>query len=153
MISALKISADKTALCGVAKSHDVQSATDPATRAMNIAGMIAKYFATSLAIEKVVRAPRVISICLPIPDQVDQLGRVGIEIDQVRRLLGRVGAGMHRQPDVGLSQRGSIVGAVAGHRDQPPLRLLLADQPELFFGLRLGHEVVDSGLGGNRAAQ
>src|SRR5439155_671776 len=33
---------------------------------MNIAGMIAKYFATSLAIENVVNTPRVISICLPI---------------------------------------------------------------------------------------
>ena len=32
----------------------------------NIAGMMAKYFATSLAIEKVVNAPRVISNCLPI---------------------------------------------------------------------------------------
>ena len=34
--------------------------------AMNIAGMIAKYFATSLAIENVVSAPRVISSCLPM---------------------------------------------------------------------------------------
>ena len=33
---------------------------------MNIAGIIAKYFATSFAMEKVVRAPRVISNCLPI---------------------------------------------------------------------------------------
>src|SRR5437016_2068694 len=33
---------------------------------MNIAGMMAKYLATSLAIEKVVKAPRVISNCLPM---------------------------------------------------------------------------------------
>ena len=33
---------------------------------MNIAGMMAKYLATSLAMLKVVRAPRVISSCLPI---------------------------------------------------------------------------------------
>src|SRR6185437_13631772 len=32
-----------------------------------MAGMIAKYFATSLAMEKVVSAPRVISNCLPMP--------------------------------------------------------------------------------------
>ena len=32
-----------------------------------MAGMIAKYFATSLAMENVVRAPRVISNCLPMP--------------------------------------------------------------------------------------
>ena len=34
--------------------------------ATNSAGMIAKYFATSLAMEKVVSAPRLISSCLPI---------------------------------------------------------------------------------------
>src|SRR5438067_2240796 len=34
--------------------------------AMNIAGIIAKYFATSFAMEKVVNAPRVISSCLPM---------------------------------------------------------------------------------------
>ena len=34
--------------------------------ATNIAGMIAKYFATSLAIENVVSAPRVMSSCLPM---------------------------------------------------------------------------------------
>ena len=33
---------------------------------MNKAGMMAKYLATSLAMEKVVRAPRLISNCLPI---------------------------------------------------------------------------------------
>ena len=33
---------------------------------MNMAGITAKYLARSLAIEKVVRAPRVISSCLPI---------------------------------------------------------------------------------------
>jgi hypothetical protein len=33
---------------------------------MNIAGMIAKYFAMSLASENVVSAPRVMSSCLPI---------------------------------------------------------------------------------------
>ena len=34
--------------------------------ARNIAGIIAKYLATSFAIEKVVSVPRVISNCLPI---------------------------------------------------------------------------------------
>ena len=33
---------------------------------MNIAGMMAKYLATSLAMENVVSAPRVISNCLPM---------------------------------------------------------------------------------------
>ena len=38
----------------------------PGKTPTNIAGMMAKYLATSLAIEKVVRAPRVMSSCLPI---------------------------------------------------------------------------------------
>ena len=44
---------------------------------MNIAGMMAKYFATSLAIEKVVSAPRVISSCLPI--STISMSLVGLE--------------------------------------------------------------------------
>ena len=43
----------------------------------NMAGMIAKYFATSLAIEKVVSAPRVISNCLPI--STISISLVGLE--------------------------------------------------------------------------
>ena len=42
------------------------SVARPGKMPTNIAGMIAKYFATSLAIEKVVSAPRVMSSCLPI---------------------------------------------------------------------------------------
>ena len=38
----------------------------------NIAGMIAKYLATSFGIENVVSKPRVISNCLPITDDLDQ---------------------------------------------------------------------------------
>ena len=45
--------------------------------ARNIAGMMAKYFATSLAIEKVVSAPRVISSCLPI--STTSISLVGFE--------------------------------------------------------------------------
>ena len=43
----------------------------------NIAGMIAKYFATSFAIENVVSAPRVMSSCLPISTMSSSL--VGLE--------------------------------------------------------------------------
>ena len=65
MISALKITADRIADCGV-RSPMMFSAPSIGNVARNIAGMIAKYLATSLAIEKVVSAPRVISSCLPI---------------------------------------------------------------------------------------
>ena len=41
-------------------------AARPGYRLMKIAGIMAKYLAMSLAMEKVVRLPRVISSCLPI---------------------------------------------------------------------------------------
>ena len=64
-------------------------------------------------------------------------------------LAGRLGAGVHRDADVGLGERGRVVRAVAGHRDEPPAGLLLADQLELALGRRLGEEVVDAGLLGD----
>ena len=57
MIRALKITADTIADCGVAKRMTLIESSCGYTAA-NIAGMIAKYLATSLAMENVVRAPR-----------------------------------------------------------------------------------------------
>lgn len=65
MMSALKITAERIALSGLA-SRITFSASRPGYCATKIAGRMAKYFATSLAIEKVVSAPRVMSSCLPI---------------------------------------------------------------------------------------
>ena len=65
MISALKITALITADAGVARCITFSAASCGYVVA-NAAGMMAKYFATSLAIENVVSEPRVISICLPI---------------------------------------------------------------------------------------
>src|SRR5580698_9390888 len=65
MISALKITADKIALCGVAKCM-ILSAPNAGYVPTNAAGMIAKYLETSLAILKVVKDPLVIKSCLPI---------------------------------------------------------------------------------------
>jgi hypothetical protein len=45
---------------------------------------------------------------------------------------------------------GRVVGAVAGHRDQPAALLLLADQRHLVLGRGLGEEVVHPGLRGDR---
>jgi hypothetical protein len=53
-------------------------------------------------------------------DDLEQLGRVAVEVDHVAGLLGRLRAGVHRHGDVGLRQRGRVVGAVAGHGDQVP---------------------------------
>ena len=87
--------------------------------------MIAKYFATSFAIENVVSEPRVISSCLPISTISMQLRRVRVEVDHVPGLLGGLRAGVHGDADVRLRERGRVVRAVAGHRDEvarPPAR-------------------------------
>ncbi len=65
MMSALKMTAERIADSGEA-SFITLSLSSPGKTPANIAGMIAKYFATSFAIEKVVSEPRVISSCLPI---------------------------------------------------------------------------------------
>src|SRR5580698_5435689 len=65
MMSALKITADRIADCGVARCMMFRMFSTGNAPA-NIAGIIAKYFATSFATENVVSAPRVISSCFPI---------------------------------------------------------------------------------------
>src|SRR5712692_9843289 len=86
--------------------------------------MMAKYFATSLAIEKVVSAPRVISSCLPISTTSISL--------------------------VGLESRSTMLPASRA----ATVPVLIADQPQLLLGCRLGEEIVDAGLrrngGGSR---
>ena len=82
-------------------------------------------------------------------DDLDQLGRIGVEIDHVAGFLGGLRAGVHGHRHVGLGQRRRIVGAVAGHRHQPPLGLVVADHLELGLRRGLGQEVVDAGLGGD----
>ena len=86
-------------------------------------------------------------------DDLDQLRRVGVEVDHVGRFLRRCGAGVHGEPDVGLSERGGVVRAVAGHRDEVALGLEVADDVDLVLWLGLGDEIVHAGLlrdGGRR---
>ena len=110
---------------------------------MNIAGMIAKYFAMSLASEKVVSAPRVISSCLPMRTMSMSLVGSRVEVDHVAGLLRGGRAGVHRHADIRLRERGCVVRAVAGHRDEVAALLLAPDERELVLGRRLGEEVVD----------
>ncbi len=79
-------------------------------------------------------------------DNLDELGRIGVEIDHVAGFLGGLRAGVHGDTYVGLSQRGSIVGAVAGHGDKLAFALLAPDQVHLVFGLGFGEKVVDAGF-------
>src|ERR1035438_7471122 len=63
IMSALKMTADKMAELAVARCMMLSTLSAGKT-AMNIAGMMAKYLATSLEMLKVVSAPRVIRSCL-----------------------------------------------------------------------------------------
>src|SRR5579884_3705081 len=76
IISALKITADNTALCGVA-SFIILSACNCGYVIEKAAGMMAKYLATSLAMLNVVSAPRVIKSCLPT--STTSISLVGLE--------------------------------------------------------------------------
>ena len=112
----------------------------------NAAGMIAKYFATSLAILKVVSAPRVINNCLPI--STISMSFVGLESRSTRlpASLAACVPGVHRHGDVSLSQCRSIVRAIARHRDEPPAGLHVANELELGFRRGLRQEIVHAGL-------
>ncbi len=65
MIRALKMTAARIAECALDRCMMLSRFSAGITPA-NIAGMMAKYFATSLEIENVVSEPRVMSSCLPI---------------------------------------------------------------------------------------
>ena len=72
----MKITAERIALCGLRRSITFSGASAGICVA-NRAGRIAKYLATSFAIEKVVRAPRVIS--RPLPISTTSISLVGSE--------------------------------------------------------------------------
>src|SRR5579863_3161519 len=138
MISALKMIAEAIAEFALCRCM-MLIFSSPGKTPANIAGMIAKYFATSFAIEKVVSAPRVMSSCLPT--STISISFVGFESRST--MLPASFA------DVGLGQCGSVVGAVAGHRDHATAGLLLLDQRHLRLRGRLREEVVDTCLLGD----
>ena len=83
-------------------------------------------------------------------DDLDELGRVGVEVDHVAGLARGLGAGLHGDADIGLRQRRGVVGAVAAHGDRAgPSACSLADVGELVLGRRLGDEVVDARFRGD----
>ncbi len=51
------------------------------------------------------------------------------------------------RPTSACAKARGVVGAVAGHRDEPPLALLPANQDQFLLGRRFGDELVDAGLG------
>ena len=82
-------------------------------------------------------------------DDLDELGRIGVEIDHVAGLARSLRAGIHGDADVGLRQCRRVVGAVAAHGDELALGLLVADEPQLVLGRRLRQEIVDAGFRGD----
>ena len=115
--------------------------------AISIAGMIAKYFATSFAMLKVVSEPRVISICFPISTMSMQLGRVAVEIDHVAGFARGLRAGVHGHADIRLRERGRVVRAVAGHGDEMAVGLFLANAFQLLLRRGLRHEIIHARFG------
>ena len=81
---------------------------------------------------------------------LDQLGRVRVEVDHVPCFFRGLRAGVHGHADVCLGERRSVVGAVAGHGDQLAVGLLASDERHLVFWRRLCQKVIDAGFGRDR---
>ena len=60
-------------------------------------------------------------------NDVEQLRWIAIEIDHVAGFARGLRAGVHGHTHVGLRERRCVVRAVAGHRNQVTIGLLLAD--------------------------
>ena len=131
MMRALKMTADRMALSRRGQVHDVQRARAPGTstdeRRRDDREILGDVVGDAEGRQRAARDQELLADL----DDLDELRRVRVEVHHVAGLLGRLRAGVHGDADVGLRQRGRVVGAVAGHRDQVPAGLLLADQGEL----------------------
>ena len=99
---------------------------------------------------KVVRRAARDQHLFPDLDDVDQLGRVTVEIDHVAGFARGLRARVHGDADIGLGERGRVVRSVAGHRDEMAVRLFLTNAFKFLFGRGLGHEIVHASFGGDR---
>ena len=149
MMSALKITAERMALSGVARRMMLSTPSTGYVVA-NAAGMIAKYLATSLAMLKVVSAPRVISICLPVSTTSRSL--VGLESRSTMlpaSLAAWVPLFMATATSAWASAGASLVPSpvIATSR---PSACMSADQLELGLRRRLGEEIVHPRLRADR---
>ena len=112
--------------------------------------MMAKYFATSLAIENVVNAPRVISNCLPI--STTSMSLVGSESRSTMLPASRAACVplCMQTPTSACASAGASLVPSPHMAIRRPLRLFAADVAQLVFGRRLGDEIVDAGFRGDR---
>ena len=121
--------------------------------AINIAGIMAKYFATSLAMLKVViSAPRVINNCFPI--SMISSSFVGLE-SKSTMLPASLAACVPVFAAITLStsalrQRRRVICSVPDHRDHSSALLLLPDQRQLVLRLCLRQKIVHARFQRNR---
>jgi hypothetical protein len=80
---------------------------------------------------------------------LDQLGRIRVEVDHVAGFLGRRGSGVHGHAYARLGECRCVVGSIPGHRDELAALLLALDQRHLVLGLGFRQDVVDPGLVGD----
>ena len=109
-----------------------------------IAGRIAKYLATSLAIEKVVSAPRVISSCLPT--STISISFVGLESRSTMFPASRAAwvPVFIATPTSACASAGASLVPSPVIATSRPCCLLVFDQLELGLGGGLGEEVIDA---------
>src|ERR1019366_3407205 len=107
---------------------------------MNIAGMIAKYLATSFAIEKVVSAPRVMSSCFPI--STTSMSLVGLESRSIMFPASFAAC----VPLFMATPTSACASAGASLVPSPATGLLALDQRHLVLGRRLGEEFIHTGF-------
>ena len=148
MISALKMIADRMALCGVEQLHNVErlELRIEGEEQRRDDGEILRHVVGDG--ERRQRAARHQQLLADL-DDLDELGRIGVEIDHVAGFARGLGAGIHGDTDIGLSQSRRIVGAVAAHGDELALCLLVADQLQLLLWRCLREEIVDAGFRGD----
>ena len=78
----------------------------------------------------------------PDLDDVEELGRVAVEVDHVAGFARGLRARVHRHADIRLSERGRVVRAVAGHGDEMTVGLFLTNAFQLLLRRRLRHEII-----------
>ena len=132
MMSALKMTALRIALVGTVQVHDVER-RDGRERRHQHRGNDGEIFRHIVGdAERRERTARDQQL-FPDLDDVDELGRIAVEIDHVAGFARGLRAGVHRHADIGLSQRGRVVRAVAGHGDEMAVGLFLANAFQLLL--------------------
>ncbi len=112
--------------------------------------MMAKYFATSLAIENVVSAPRVISSCLPI--STISISLVGLESRSTMLPASRAACVpvFMATPTSACASAGASLVPSPHIATSLPLACSSRISLQLVLGRRLRQEIVDAGFGGDR---